>query len=271
LESRALIDEAARVQAREEATRLKDDFLSAAAHDLKTPLTALIAQAQLMERRAKRNPDAPADLRGIQRLVQDSQRLRRLVTELLDVGRAEQGKLLGKLEEVDLVSLVRDACERHSSLRHRCNLEAGRSIFGHYDAVRIAQLVDNLLENAVKYTPGGGEVRVTAWSEGDTAHITVVDSGIGIPAEDLPHLFDRFHRGTNVDDRRFSGMGLGLFICRSIAEQHGGQLFASSPGPDQGSTFHLVLPAQELDPAAEQSPHTEIVAPTLLVARGEST
>lgn len=248
LESRALIDETARVQAREEATRLKDDFLSAAAHDLKTPLTALIAQAQLMERRARRNPDAPADTAGIERMVRESQRLKQLVTELLDVSRVEQGKLLGVREEVDLIAIARQVCDRQFSARHRVRLEADGSIVGIYDSVRIRQLIDNLIENAVKYSPGGGEVIVRIWSEGGTAHLTVSDRGIGIPAGDLDQLFDRFHRGTNVDDRRFAGMGLGLFICRGIVEQHGGQIWATSDGLNQGSTFYVALPLPESQP-----------------------
>lgn len=258
LESRALIDEAARVRAREEATRLKDDFLSAAAHDLKTPLTALIAQAQLMERRARRDPAAPADLTGIQRMAHDSQRLRRLVTDLLDVGRVEQGKLVDKREEIDFVPLVREVCERYVSPRYRCRLEAHEAVIGSYDPVRIAQLVDNLIDNAVKYMPEGGEVRVTVWRDQDLARITVADEGIGIPADDLPRLFDRFHRGANVDDRRFAGMGLGLFICRGIAEQHGGQLWATSAGLNQGSTFHVVLPAS---PSPGSGEGRSLVAP----------
>lgn len=242
LESRALIDEAARVQAREEATRLKDDFLSAAAHDLKTPLTAVIAQAQLLERRARRKPDEPPDLQGIERIVREAQRLRHLVTELLDVGRVEQGKILDRQTEVDLVELVRRSCERHSTGQHVCAFETDAPVTGTYDEVRIGQLVDNLLENAVKYSPDGGTIDVRLRLTDDTAYLSVSDRGIGIPAGDVEHLFDRFHRGSNVDDRRFSGMGLGLFICKAIAEQHGGRLWATSDGPGQGSTFHLVLP-----------------------------
>jgi signal transduction histidine kinase len=249
LESRALIDEAARVQARDEALRLKDDFLSAAAHDLKTPLTALIAQAQLMERRSLRDPQRPADLDGIQRMIADGQRLRRLVTELLDVGRVEQGRLVDKREEVELVSLVQAVCERHSTARHPCIFSAGESIHGMYDPVRIDQLIDNLVENAIKYSPQGGEVQVTVWREDETARIDVTDQGIGVPASDLSHLFDRFHRGSNVDDRKFAGMGLGLFICRGIAEQHGGRLWATSAGPGCGSTFHLSLPCAPAEAA----------------------
>ncbi|MBV9279440.1 MAG: ATP-binding protein, partial [Chloroflexi bacterium] len=152
--------------------------------------------------------------------------------------------------------------------RHLCRLEADGPVVGSYDPVRIRQLIDNLLDNAVKYSPGGGEVRMRIWREGDRAHLTVSDQGIGIPAGDLPHLFDRFHRGTNVDDRRFAGMGLGLFICRGIAEQHGGSLRASSPGPGQGSTFHVMLPAQQ--PAAAPCAEDPVSSPSL-VAPGEAS
>ncbi len=263
LESRALIDEAARVRAHAEATRLKDDFLSAAAHDLKTPLTTLVAQAQLMERRASRRPDAQADVAGLQRLVGEAQRLKRLVLDLLDVSRIEQGQLLGPREEVDLTALAQEVCARHSSDHHRCAVDAPQSVVGVYDRTRLTQLLDNLCENAVKYSPEGGTVQVRVWQDQDNAYLTVADQGIGIPAADLPHLFDRFHRGANVDDRRFAGMGLGLYICHSIVTQHGGRLWATSPGSGQGSTFHVLLPLHEPESAAaETAPEDMAVAGT---------
>ncbi|MDQ5825094.1 MAG: ATP-binding protein [Chloroflexota bacterium] len=251
LESRALIDEAARVQAREEVARLKEDFLSAAAHDLKTPLTVLVAQAQFLERRASRNPEAPADPKGIQRIVQETQRLRDLVLELLDASRAEQGMLVGHVEEVDLVGISREVCARHATERHPCTVEAEGRVTGRYDEVRITQLLENLVENAVKYSPDGGSVLVRVWREGERNYISVTDQGIGIPGADIPRLFERFHRGTNVNDRKFSGMGLGLFICRGIAEQHGGRISATSE-PGKGSTFQVVLPV-EPPPGREDS------------------
>lgn len=243
LESRALIDEAARVQAREEVARLKEDFLSAAAHDLKTPLTVLVAQAQFLERRAARNPEAPADPKGIQRIVQETQRLRDLVLELLDASRAEQGMLVGHVEQVDLVALAQDVCARHATERHPCSVQADGRVTGRYDEVRMTQLLENLVENAVKYSPDGGSVLVRVWREGERNYLSVTDQGIGIPSADIPRLFERFHRGTNVNDRKFSGMGLGLFICRGIAEQHGGRISASSE-PGKGSTFQVALPVE---------------------------
>jgi signal transduction histidine kinase len=241
LESRALIDEATRVRALEEATRLREDFLSAAAHDLKTPLTTLVAKAQLMERLAVRNSSAPADLAGLRVLVREGQRLKQIVLELLDAARAEQGRLVGEPSPADLVALAEEICSRHHTDRHPCTVESSGPVVGMYDPFRITQLLENLVENAIKYSPDGGEVRLKVWSDGDQAFLTVTDQGIGIPAHDLPHVFDRFYRAANVDDRQFAGMGLGLFICRGIVEQHGGRMLVRSR-PGQGSTFQIELP-----------------------------
>jgi two-component system sensor histidine kinase VicK len=110
------------------------------------------------------------------------------------------------------------------------------------------QLVENLVENAIKYSPDGGAVRVSIEQNAAGVHLSVADSGIGIPAEDLPSLFERFHRGANVDDRRFPGMGLGLFICKGIVEQHGGTIMARSR-LGAGSTFDITLPLAPVEAA----------------------
>lgn len=248
LEIRMLIDEAARSQAREEATRLKEDFLSAAAHDLKTPLTALIARAQMMERTAVRQPGQPADLRGLSMIVSEGQRLRRLVLELLDATRVEQGKLVGMLERVDLVALAEEICGRQHSALHSCAVESTEPVEGMFDHIRIAQLIENIVENAIHYSPRGGAVQIKIWRSAGQACVEISDQGVGIRSDDLPHVFERFYRGSNVDDRHFAGMGLGLFICRGIVEQHGGRIWASSQ-PGHGSTFHIELP---LLPVVEQ-------------------
>ncbi len=241
LESRALIDEATHVRTREEVTRLKEDFLSAAAHDLKTPLTTLVAQAQLMLRRAERNPNAQVDREGISTIEREATRLKGLVLELLDAARAEEGKLLSDSEETDLVALAREVGARYNSERHPFRIESGELLLGRFDANRIRQMLTNLAENAVKYSPEGGEVVMKAWADGQKAFISVQDNGIGIPHEDLPHIFERFHRGRNVNDRRFAGMGLGLYICYEIAKQHGGNITVTSR-PRQGTTFTVELP-----------------------------
>ena len=244
LESRALIDHAARVRAREEATRLKEDFLSAAAHDLKTPLTTVVAQAQFLERKATRDPSAPSDLPGLQRIVREAQRLSALVTDLLDAARMEQGRLVADREPMDLGTLVSSVATRQRQGAHRVDVDVRGAVVGNYDGRRIEQLLENLIENASKYSPEATPVNVNVWQQDGEARITIQDQGIGIPAADLPRIFERFSRASNVDDRKFHGMGLGLYICRGIVEEHGGRIWVESE-IGNGSTFHVALPLGE--------------------------
>ncbi|MDP9244486.1 MAG: ATP-binding protein [Chloroflexota bacterium] len=264
LESRALIEEAASVQAREEATRLKDDFLSAAAHDLRTPLTTLLLHAELLQRRAVQEPTAPPEMHRVASMVNEAHRLQELVTSFLDASRAERGQMLSQRETVDLAALVQDATARVARNGHDCRADVSGPILGSYDPDRLRQLLDNLVENALKYSPTKSEVLVRARRDGNSAHISVSDHGIGIPAADLPNLFDRFHRGSNVDDRRFQGLGLGLYICRAIVEEHGGQISAESE-LGRGSTFHVVLPAFPIAAfeLGDPLPAAELEAPSI--------
>jgi signal transduction histidine kinase len=251
LENRSLIEEHARVQAREEAARLKDDFLSAAAHDLRTPLTTLLLHAEMLRRQIDRDPTAPTDARRVETIVREGNRLKGLVTDFLDAARAERGQLLGTLDLVDLVPLMRDTAEVHATPRHRVRIEADGPVMSRVDSDRMRQLFDNLVENAIKYTPDGGEIVMRARSVDGGIELSVSDNGIGIPTDDLPHLFQRFHRGTNVDDRRFHGLGLGLYICRTIVEEHGGTIRVTS-ALGTGTTMHVSLPLGEPVPEVEQ-------------------
>ena len=114
---------------------------------------------------------------------------------------------------------------------------------GRYDRQRVRQLIECLLDNAVLYSPEGGTVKIDLQRHGASAALTVSDEGIGIPGEDLPRVFERFFRGSNVDDRHYAGMGLSLFICRAIAEQHGGRIGAAST-LGEGASFQVTLPLE---------------------------
>ena len=240
LESRALIDDAARVRAQEETARLKEDFVSAAAHDLKTPLTTIVGQAQLLERRAERE-GRTLELDGIRRLIRETGQLSRLVEQILDASRIERGAFPIHLEECDLAQLAREVAERDRTGADRVEVVADAPVRGMYDPDRIRQLLDNLIENALKYSPGESPVVVRVGREGDEVGLSVTDHGIGILPEDIPHVFERFRRGGNVDHRRFGGIGLGLFICHGIVEQHGGRIWVESV-PGKETTFHVRLP-----------------------------
>jgi len=126
------------------------------------------------------------------------------------------------------VALAHEIGGRQRSPRRACLVEANEPVVGVYDQVRVGQLLENLIENAVKYSPAGGRIRIKIWRDAQLVWLTVSDEGIGIPAVDLPNVFDRFYRAGNVDDRRFAGMGLGLFICRGIVEAIVGTLLIAN-------------------------------------------
>jgi signal transduction histidine kinase len=172
--------------------------------------------------------------------VREAQRLSTLVTDLLDATRMEQGRLVSDREATDLVALISSVVARQQGV-HPVELEVRGAVVGMYDARRVEQVVENLVENAKKYSPEATPVQVTVYQQDGEARITVRDRGIGIPAADLPRIFERFSRASNVDDRKFHGMGLGLYICRGIVEEHGGRIWAESE-IGKGSTFHVALP-----------------------------
>jgi signal transduction histidine kinase len=213
----------------------------------------MLSQAQLMQRRALRNPTGPADQVGLERLVREARRLKTLVLELLDAARFDSDSVTPVTESVDLAAVASEVCSRERSYPSPCVVTAAESVVGAFDPVRIRQLLENLVDNAAKYSPRGSAVRVEVWREGDLGRIAVHDQGIGIPPEDMPSLFERFHRGSNVDDRHFAGLGLGLYICQQIVVQHGGRIWAEST-LGQGSTFHVELPLRR----ATEPPEADI-------------
>lgn len=239
------IEDARLYGAATEAVRLRDDFLSVAGHELKTPLSALRLQIQLLARLLKASDRGADFVQRVAKAERSTERLGALVDELLEAGRISAGRLKLEREEVDLGGLTRDTLGRMSEdLAHAGNevtLEVGAAVVGRWDRVRLEQVVGNLLSNAAKYGRGQPvEVRVALNAEG-RAFLSVRDQGIGIALEDQPRIFERFERA--VTDKQFRGLGLGLWITREIIESHGGHIQVRS-APGKGSTFIVELPLE---------------------------
>ena len=241
------IDNARLYREARDAVQARDQFLSLAAHELKTPMTALKGNAQLALRAKQSGRLDDARLERLLGLVDEaSSRLARLTDDLLDVSRLRSGRLDLRLEVVDLGALVERVVERHreqSAETHGLRLKRPkRAIPVSADAGRLEQVLDNLLSNAVKYSPAGGAVDVSVGMRGGQAQVRVHDEGIGLPADALETIFTPFGRAANAVDRHVPGMGLGLYITRGIVEQHGGRIAAESAGEDEGTTFVVELP-----------------------------
>ena len=226
----------------EQATALKSRFLDIAAHELRTPVTSFSLLLQFTEKKLAKGQ--PVDMDTLQRLKVQGERISHLVIDLLDVSRLERGVLSMKPEMVNINELIQ-TCKDDFILR-----TDGRSVTYHkpkedirgmIDPVRIYQVISNLLENAAKYTPEHNPIDISLTKEEDQFRISVTDHGPGIPKDQQEGLFTIFSRGPTELTERSGGLGLGLFICRSIVELHGGNISVSST-MGVGSTFSFVLP-----------------------------
>ena len=227
--------------------RLKDEFLSAAAHDLRTPLTIVLAQAQLLQRHLRTRPEATeANLEEADRLVRETERMWRMTDTILDASRIDSHSILGECVPTDLVPLARDVVAGVDSAQHTVRVEGTPLVIAAVDADRMRQVLQNLVTNALKFSPTGGEIVIGLRSLSDQVEIRVSDQGIGIPRSELEHIFERFYRGSAVS-QRFSGMGIGLFLCKRIVEEHRGRIWAESDG--HGSTLIVRLPVVRADVA----------------------
>jgi PAS domain S-box-containing protein len=235
----------------------KDDFLAAAAHDLKTPLTSLKGLAQILQRRVMSDHavDPERLLEGLNRIDLNATRMTAMINELLDLTRLGMGSRLElNRRPVDLVALVsRCVAEQEAAAgaRHITIESEVPALIGTWDDERLERVISNLLSNAGKYSPQGEPVTVTIAEENDGGTrwvvVAVRDRGIGIPTDDLPHIFERFHRGRNVGTTT-RGTGIGLAGVRQIVEQHGGTIEVQSE-EGTGSTFTIRLP---LEPPPEE-------------------
>ena len=236
----AMISAIRDVTERKRLDQAQQDFVAMASHDLASPLTVLRARAQLMLRRQA------FDEESLGAILEQTSRMDRLIGDLRDLAQAEGGGLLLQRESIDLVALSEAAVERARTLTsgHTVRLEAPAApVVVAGDRDRLGQVVDNLLANAVKYSPRGGDVMVRVETAAEQARLAVADRGPGIPADALPHLFERFYRGQHAPGA--TGLGLGLYIARMIVEAHGGRIWAFSE-PGNGSVFTFALPRADV-------------------------
>jgi PAS domain S-box-containing protein len=243
----------------ERANRLKDDFLATISHELRAPLQAIVGWAQLLR---SRPPEEIGDYRaGIEAIDRNARIQAQLISDLLDVSRITSGKLRLTRQQVDLVQVVDDALETMAATAETRGVsldkEVGQpNLLVSGDAGRLQQVLNNLLSNAIKFTPAGGNVLVRT-RQGDThVEIAVSDTGQGITAEFLPHIFDAFRQEDSTGVRRHEGLGLGLSIVKRLVEMHGGTVHVESAGSGLGATFTVRLPTLAAARVAASNPRS---------------
>ena len=246
------ITEQRRLQAAlEQSDRLKDEFLAMLAHELRNPVAPIATAAELLSRLVPH--ENQQTLVGI--IQRQAVHLGRLLDDLLDVARITQGRIDLKREVTDVGSCVQLAIETAEPLirskGHRLTVtQTLEAIYICVDKVRLGQCMANVLVNAAKYTPEGGEICIRSYIEGPEVVVEIQDNGIGIAPEFLPRIFDLFAQAERGLDRSQGGLGVGLTVCKQIIEMHGGTVVAASPGWDRGATFTLRIPLAERPAAA---------------------
>ncbi|HEY0601285.1 MAG TPA: GAF domain-containing protein [Herpetosiphonaceae bacterium] len=239
------IDNARLYREAQAAIEIRNEFLSIASHELKTPLTTLLGHTQGLQRRLTReNLLSERDQRALSVIEQQALRLTKQIDTLLDLSRIEMGQFSVAQEEVDLAALSRRIVAELEPTLERHALQptipdTALLILG--DAARMEQVIQNLLQNAIKYSPNGGAVVVGIERQGNIVVLTVSDHGVGIPEAERPYLFQRFYRASNVSGRNISGMGIGLYLVNLIVTLHHGAVEYSS-AENRGSTFIVRLP-----------------------------
>jgi signal transduction histidine kinase len=239
-------EQAARAAA-EVAVHVRDQFLSIAAHELRTPLTSLTGQVQLFERRAQREGNLiERDRRMLNTISAQVSRLNKMVRSLLDISRIKTGQLSIDRAAVDMSALVRrvagelQAVNEDRAIMVECP-EAPIMIDG--DELRLEQVLQNLVQNALKYSASPAPIAISVAQRGERVCVAVRDQGMGIPESALPQLFNRFYRAENAAERHIGGIGIGLYVVKEIITLHGGDVAVES-AEGAGSTFTICLPAR---------------------------
>ncbi|WP_457334351.1 hybrid sensor histidine kinase/response regulator [Rhizobacter sp. P5_C2] len=255
-------ERSARMEA-QRATRVKDEFLATLSHELRTPLSAILGWTQVLRRAEKTG--TPVDLaRAIDVIDRNARAQVKLIDDLLDLSRIMAGKIRLDAQQVPLLEVVQAAVDsarpaaeaKDIRLATRLDPDAP-TVRG--DSSRLQQVVWNLLTNAIKFTPQGGQVQVALQRNGQRLALSVTDNGIGIPASFLPQVFDRFSQNDSSTTRAFGGLGLGLAICRQLVEVHGGTIRATSAGEGHGASFVVDLPVSHAQLEAEEAQRVQSV------------
>ena len=246
-----------------EADRRKDEFLATLAHELRNPLAPIRSSLQLL----RESSDAPSELCAM--LERQVDQMVRLVDDLLEISRMTQGRIDLRRERVDLASVLRAALETTRPAieagDHRLEMSLPSELLAvDADPLRLAQVFVNLLDNAAKYTPDGGRIRVRVERRGDEVEVSVCDDGVGIPTAELPRVFEAFTRAPHALPRATGGLGIGLALVARLVELHGGRVEARSDGPGRGSEFVVRLPLR----AGAAAPRIEAIRPAASVVAG---
>ncbi|MES2898892.1 MAG: MHYT domain-containing protein [Pseudomonadota bacterium] len=234
-------------RARAEAERMstvKDEFLATLSHELRTPLNAILGWVQLLQ---VRHPAEPGVRDGLKTIERNARAQSQLIEDLLDMSGMATGKVRLELQSVAPATLIKAALDTATPAAERKSIRIIRFLDTEIamiqgDSERLLQVLSNLLTNAIKFTPEQGQIFVTLSQSDDMVEIAVADTGVGIPPEFLPHVFELFRQADSSTTRRFGGLGIGLSIVRQLVELHGGTVRASSPGEGEGATFTIALP-----------------------------
>jgi signal transduction histidine kinase/DNA-binding response OmpR family regulator len=255
-EQEALTDRlATTVEALRSASAAKSDFVASMSHEFRTPLSAIIGFSDLMTTEPRDGDKVTVPIEWVDHIQRGGQHLLTLVNDVLDLARVEAGRLELRPEPVDVGHAVSEAVNGLRPLADRKNLQFqadARSFGVVVDRGRFRQILYNLISNAIKYTPDGGSIKVTASRVGDEVRIAVADTGVGISPEDQARVFEEFRQVGDPSERQ-PGSGLGLAVTKRLAEAHDGRIELES-ARGQGSTFTLVLPAGDRDPATDETP-----------------
>lgn len=239
-------EQAARKQV-EAALDIREQFLSVASHELRTPLTALLGYSSLLQKRVRQQqPIDRREIRAIDAIAHQTHRLHALVVALLDLSRLEQGHLRLDFQPLDLVPLAQRVVNEVQALlpvhHHLQMAQSHPSVMVRGDEMRLEQVLENLLHNAIKYSPDGGLIEVRVEQDAAEIRLLVSDEGIGIPQDAQAQVFERFFRAANVGRQQISGLGVGLYVVDEIVRRHGGRVDVQSR-EDHGATFIVRLPA----------------------------